>query len=108
MSLELIYIGIGLCLAVLSAVLSLIAIGRYAFHCALREYPDPTECFVIPGVPVMGSRGDEWLEVAFFTFITYVVVGSVVITIGWPLLFVILVHLIISSSRKKRFGKHRH
>lgn len=103
MDIEQIYLNVGVCFWLTLSVLTLIGIGRYAFHCAFHEFPCPSKCKIFWGVPLAGERQAGWLEVAFFSVLIYIIVGFFSIFL-YPLAILFLIHKIIETSRKKRFG----
>lgn len=103
MDIEKIYLMTGFYLWITFSVLTIIAIGRYAFHCALHEYPCPSKCKVFWGITLAGENRAGWLETAFFSVLIYIVGGFFGIFV-YPLGILFLIHKIIETSRKKRFG----
>lgn len=104
MAFEDVYISIGAVLWVLTCILTIFAIGRYAFQLAFHEHPSLKNCHIVPGIQLIGENDMPWALLAIANIICYGVISIVILLPAWPVLILILINQIITASRKKRFG----
>lgn len=100
-----VYLYLGAFLYVLLAARVLYCIGKYAFIQAFHEYPGLDDVEILPGWKLFGDDNTPWALVAVLNILAYVLLAWALVIPFWGFGIFVLVNVIISASRKKRFGR---
>ena len=100
-----VYMSIGVVLYLLVAVRVLYCIGKYAFVQAFHEYPSLDDVEILPGWRLFGDNNTAWAIIALLNILAYVLLGWTLIIPFWGFGIFVLINVIISASRWKRFGR---
>lgn len=100
-----VYMSIGVVMYLLVAVRALYCIGKYAFIQAFHEYPGLDDVEILPGWRLFGDDHTPWAIVAVLNILMYVLLAWALVVPFWGFGIFVLINVIISASRKKRFGR---